>query len=423
MKMKPELAQTLVDPKAFADFDAIHDAYSEIRRTSPVAQVEAEGFAPFWFVSKFDDVRGAERDSELFPIGENSPVLLPEATIALNLEKYGRKTAFETLIDMDGEKHAAYRALTQDWFRPNSLATLEPRIRRRMQQSLDSMANMGGECDFADDIALYYPLRVIMDVLGVEDDAEDLMLRLTQETFGSSDPDHNTTGRTYNSVEEQHEALNEVIMETMAYFGAMTEDRRKNPRNDLATILANGEVGGEPLGELERYSYYVITATAGHDTTSNSTSAGMWALCQFPELFHRLKADPSLIPAFVEESIRWESPVKHFMRTATRDTEIRGVKISKGDWLMSAFASACRCEDTYDDPFTFNIDRNPNRHMALGFGAHVCLGQHLARLEMRIFWEELLKRLVSVEQTGELKRVAAFFVSGPRSLPIRYEMQ
>lgn len=423
MKMKQELAEALVKPKSYKDFDHIHAVFTELRKTAPVALAEPKGFDPFWFISKFEDVQAVEADNETFHAGDLPTVLVDAETNRLTIEELGSPHRFLTLVQMDGEKHKAYRDLTASWFGPRSLRQLEPRIRQRMQQTLDRLMETGGTCDFAHDIALLYPLRVIMDVLGVEDEAEDMMLRLTQETFGSGDPEANATGRAYASPEEQQQAIAEIAMEAFGYFSAMTEDRRKNPKDDLATLLSNGTIDGEPLGEVETFGYYVITATAGHDTTSNSTSAGMIALCEQADLLKKLQDDPSLIPGLVEESIRWESPVKHFMRSAMRDVQIRGVDIKKGEWMMSNFASASRDEDVYDNPFEFDITRKPNRHMALGYGPHVCLGQHLARLEMRIFWEELLPRLKSVELTGPVKRVGASFVSGPFSVPIKFELK
>ena len=421
MEMRTDLAKALVSPQTYTDFDKIHSVFTELRTTAPVAQAKVDGFEPFWFISKFEDVRQVEKDNELFRAGNKSTVLVNETIINLTIDETGGPNRFITLVHMDGEKHAAYRALTQDWFHPKSLGKLEPRIRHRVRESLAKMEACGGACDFARDVALYYPLHVIMDVLGVGDDAEQLMLRLTQEAFAGDDAEANATGRTYASDEERNAALAAVAGECYAYFTQLTAERRKNPRDDLASLFANGTVNGEPLGDVETFGYYVITATAGHDTTSNSTSAGMWALCEYPHLLRQLQGDPSLIAGFVEESIRWESPVKHFMRSPVRDTQIRGVDIKAGDWMMVNFASANRDEDIYENPFEFDITRKPNRHMALGFGAHTCLGQHLARLEMRIFWEELLQRLTHVEMTAPMTRVAANFVSGPKSLPIRFD--
>lgn len=422
MDMKQELAEAIVDPKSYKDFDKIHAVFTELRQTAPVALAKPAGFEPFWFISKFEDVRAVEADNETFHAGDLPTVLVDAETNRITVEEVGSPHRFLTLVQMDGEKHKAYRDLTASWFGPRSLRNLEPRIRNRMHQTIERMAQTGGSCDFAHDVALLYPLRVIMDVLGVDDDAEELMLRLTQEIFGSGDPEANATGRTYTTPQEQQEAVAAIAAEAYGYFTALTEERRKNPKDDLATLLSNGTINGEKLGDVETFGYYAITATAGHDTTSNSTSAGMIALCEQPDLLAKLQADPSLIPGLVEESIRWESPVKHFMRSATRDTQVGGQAIKQGDWMMSNFASANRDEDVYDNPFEFDITRKPNRHMALGYGPHVCLGQHLARLEMRIFWEELLPRLKSVELTGPVKRVGASFVSGPFSVPIKFEL-
>jgi cytochrome P450 len=208
----------------------------------------------------------------------------------------------------------------------------------------------------------------------------------------------------------------------MTYFTAMTEDRRKNPRADLASVIANGAVHGQPLGHLEAMSYYIIAATAGHDTTSNTTAGALWALAENPDQFRKVKDDLSLIPSMVEESIRWETPVKHFMRTATADTELSGKVIRKNDWLFLSYPSGNRDEAVFEDPYTFKADRSPNKHVAFGYGAHVCLGQHLGRMEMRILWEELLPRLQSVELNGKPTRTQANFVSGPKAVPIRFKM-
>jgi len=169
-------------------------------------------------------------------------------------------------------------------------------------------------------------------------------------------------------------------------------------------------------------SYYVIVATAGHDTTSSSTAGAIWGLCEAPGEFAKLKADSSLIPGLVDESIRWTTPVKHFMRSATQPYELRGRQIEAGDWFWLAYPSGNRDEEVFEAPDEFRIGRNPNRHLAFGYGAHLCLGQHLAKMEMRILWEELMPRLESLELAGEPKLAVANFVGGPKRLPIRYRI-
>ena len=248
------------------------------------------------------------------------------------------------------------------------------------------------------------------------------MLKLTQEIFGAQDPDQNRSGQSIADTELGIASIRETVADFFEYFAAVTEDRRKCPREDLASVIANGTVYDKPLGHLEAMSYYIIAATAGHDTTSNTTAGALWALAENQDEFRRLKDDLSMIPSMVEESIRWETPVKHFMRTATADTELAGKQIKKNDWLFLAYPSGNRDEDVFDDPYTFKIDRSPNKHVAFGYGAHVCLGQHLGRMEMRILWEELLPRLQSVELNGTPTRVQANFVCGPKSIPIRFRM-
>ena len=423
MHMKQELAEALVAPETYKDLDHVHAIFTELRNSTPVARAAPAGHEPFWFISKFADVQAIESDTDLFHAGDKATVLVDEETNQLTIDEIGSPHRFLTLVQMDGEKHKAYRDLTASWFGPRSLRNLEPRIRGLMQQTLTSIEQKEGACDFARDIALRYPLRVIMDVLGVDRSVEEMMLRFTQEVFGSSDPEANGTGRAYANPAEQQQAISEISMEAYQYFTSLTQARRAEPKDDLASVFANGMIDGEPIGEIETFGYYAITATAGHDTTSNSTSAGMIALCENPDLLTQLQNDPSLIPNFVEESIRWESPVKHFMRSPTRDTQLRGINIKKDDWMMINFASANRDEEVYENPFVFDIMRKPNRHLALGYGAHVCLGQHLARLEMRIFWEELLPRLKSVSLAGKVKRVGASFVSGPHSVPIEFTLK
>jgi len=197
---------------------------------------------------------------------------------------------------------------------------------------------------------------------------------------------------------------------------------RACPRGDIATLIANGKVNGCPMEERAMISYFVIASTAGHDTTAATTASAMWVLAEQPELLARLKTNPALIPGFVEESIRWATPVQQFVRSAAEDYTLRGQRIAQGDLLYLSYVSANRDEEVFDDPYTFKPERSPNKHIALGYGGHVCLGQHLARREMRILWEELIPRLESVEMAGEGQMSESEFVCGPKSVPIRYRM-
>ncbi len=412
----------LVDPKAYADEDRLQDTFSFLRREMPLAVAKVDGFHPFWAVTKHADILAVEKDNELFHAGDHSnPINTIEGEEFVH-KMVGGPHLVRSLVQMDNPDHMKHRMLTQNWFMPPNLRKLEDDIRVIARGFVDHMASLGTECDFAKDVAFLYPLHVIMKILGVPEEDEPTMLQLTQELFGPEDPDNSRVGKAELTPEERFNQLVGTMAEFTEYFNAMTKDRRENPKDDVATVIANGEIDGERLGDFEAIGYYTIVATAGHDTTSGSTAGGLWALCENPDEFRKLKENLDLIPNYVDESIRWTTPVKHFMRFATADTELRGEKVSQGDRLMLCYSSGNRDEEVFDDPFRFSVERPSNKHVAFGYGAHVCLGQHLAKMEMRIFWEELLPRLDEIELSGAPQRVQANFVCGPKSVPIRFKM-
>jgi cytochrome P450 len=403
------VANAVVNPRTYVDLRVYDELFTDLRRRSPVHWVEPAGFRPFWLVTRHADIIEIERQPRRF-LNEPRSIL---ATVAdeKRLEAFSgrRDSALRTLVNMDDPDHRVFRAITQAWFMPPNLQKLEGSIAALARESVDRMEAMGGACDFARDIANWYPLRVIMAILGVPPEDEGLMLRLTQELLGPSDPEMRRQGprrHTYRDFAE--------------YFGRVTADRRRQPRDDVASVIANATLDGQPLGELEAMSYYVIIATAGHDTTSSTTAGGLLALLDTPAALARLRAQPELLTTAVDEMIRWVSPVKHFFRTATEDYVLRGRQIAAGDSLMMCYPSGNRDEDVFEAPFEFRIDRSPNRHLAFGFGAHLCLGMHLARLEIRAFFRELLPRLDHVELAGEPAWTEANFVNGLKRLPIRY---
>jgi cytochrome P450 len=216
--------------------------------------------------------------------------------------------------------------------------------------------------------------------------------------------------------------LKDTIAEVSGYFRRITEDRRRAPAGDLASVIANSLIDGAYMPELDSLGYYITIAFAGHDTTSSSVAGGMWALAERPGELAKVKADPGLIAGLVEESIRWTTPVYQFTRVAARDAEIRGQTVRAGEQVALCFPSGNRDEEIYEDPFEFRVDRNPIRHVAFGYGAHQCLGMHLARMEMTIFWEELLPRLKSVSLAGTPRRTITNFVGGPKTLPIHFRL-
>jgi cytochrome P450 len=321
---------------------------------------------------------------------------------------------------MDGAEHRAYRKVTQDWFKPANLRQqVEPRIRELARRFVDRMLEHDGACDFVSDVALYYPLHVIMSILGVPEADEPRMLELTQKIFGGEDPD--VGGK---PGEDPADTMMRALQDMAIYFHGITMDRRAHPTSDIASTVANGTIEGQPLGDLETAGYYSIIATAGHDTTSSSVAGGLEALIRNPEQMRALQEDSSRLPNAVDEMIRWVTPVRHFMRQAQGDYRLGDLQLRTGDWLLMSYLSANRDETVFDDPMRFDIARrNADQHLAFGIGVHFCLGAHLARMELEAFFRELLPRLEHVELAGEPESMATTFVGGPKRMPIRYRLK
>ena len=421
MTIPQDVAETIVDPKAYAD-GRIYESYAWLRANAPLAVAHPAGFDPFWVVTRHADILEISRQNDLFHSGDRATTITSKAADDRVREKTGGSPHLvRSLVQMDAPDHPKYRALTQAWFMPPNIRGLEDRIRKIARASVERMASKGGQCDFVREVALHYPLHVVMEILGVPEEDEPRMLMLTQELFGAADPE---LGRApgAEAAPDDFATIQSVLADFYQYFAQISADRRDNPRDDLATVIATSQIDGRPISELEAMSYYVIVATAGHDTTSSTTAGAMWALCENPDQLAYVKDDLSRVPGFIDEAIRWTTPVKTFMRSATEDTEVGGQAIAKGDWLMLCYASGNRDEAVFEEADRFRADRKPNKQLAFGYGAHLCLGQHLARMEMRILYEELLPRLKSVQLAGPPRVSEALFVNGPKSLPIRFEV-
>jgi len=414
------IAADLVDPKAYAN-DRIHNALRWLRANNPLGVASPEGFDPFWVVTRHADILEVSRQNDLFHNGDRATTLTNRDGIHRIVEMTGGSPNLtRALVQMDAPDHPKYRALTQAWFMPPNVKKLEGRIRQIARATVDKMIAAGGACDFVAGVALHYPLHVIMEILGVPESDEPKLLKLTQEVFGPSDPDAARDGRALSGATREA-MVQETLSEFYDYFRGVMAKRRAQPTGDLASVIANGQIDGEPISEREALSYFLIVATAGHDTTSSSVAGAIWALAERPDQLKIVQANLSLAPCLVDEAIRWTTPVKTFMRSATRDTELAGRRIKAGDWLMLCYASGNRDEAVFEAPYEFRADRNPNRHLAFGYGAHLCLGQHLAKLEMRLLFEELLPRLGALGLNGQPKLTQSFFVNGPKTLPIQFE--
>jgi cytochrome P450 len=409
-----EAGIALTDPAAYADEDRLHEALGLLRREAPVHWVEAPGFEPFWAVTRHADIMDVERDNSLF-LNAPRPLLATAELDAQTRQREADGMGLRTLIHMDDPQHRVVRAIGADWFRPRAMRALGERVAELARHYVDRMADYGGECDFATQIAVHYPLYVILSLLGLPESDFPRLLKLTQELFGGADEELRRG--------ETPAELLETLLDFFAYFQDLTNARRAAPTGDLASAIANARVDGEYLSDFDAGSYYVIVATAGHDTTSSTIAGGLHALIQHPAELARLRDDPALLPTAVDEMIRWVTPVKEFMRTAAADAEVGGVAITAGQALLLSYPSANRDEEVFEDPMRFDVGRDPNRHLAFGFGVHFCLGAALARMETRALFAELLPRLESIELAGRPEWTATTFVGGLKHLPIRYRLK
>jgi cytochrome P450 len=415
-----EIAARIVDPKAYGEWNQLEKDFTWLRREMPLAVVDAQGYAPFWVVTKFDDIQEIGRQPKLFANNGAYKTLINQdfAKHVEEVEKNGGRAVNRSLLTMDAPVHMRYRLVTVGQFTPKGVKKLEKSIRPLAREAIDAMVGHT-EIDFLNAVSHRFPLRVILKLLGLPRTDEDMLLDLTQRFFNPRDPDlAREQGGPSAGATSNHAAL----FEFYDYFAAIVADRRANPTDDLASVIANATIDGDLIPEADAVNYYMTVATAGHDTTASSTACAVWALAERPEEFAKVKADRSLIPSLIEEAVRWTSPVNHFMRTALVDYELRGQHIHAGDWLMLCYPSANRDEDSFDSPFEFRADRKPNPQIGFGFGAHVCLGQHLARMEMGVFFEEFFNRVGSVELAGEAKRIESIAVGGIKRLPIRYKL-
>lgn len=420
--LPPDLARQVISPHAYGEWSGLLDLFDGIRAATPVARVEPDTpglFEPFWLVTSYDDVMRISKDNQTFLNNPRPVVFSFNQAIEFSRAATGSNMLVDSLVVFDAPIHPKYRKLTQEWFMPRNLAQLEDELRALAARTVDAMLEKGPEIDFVKEVSGHYPLRVVMQILGVPPEDELRMQMLTQQLFGGQDKDLSGSGMDNMTPEQVVQLVAGAVKSFEDYFAALADNRRRMPTDDVASVIANATVDGAPLPPRDMAGYYIIVATAGHDTTSASTAGAMQALAADPEQFARVRADRSLLPGIVEEAIRWTSPVQHFMRTAAEDVEIGGQQVKAGDWLMINYVAANHDPAQFPDPRRFDAGRSPNRHLAFGAGAHQCLGLHLARLEMRILFEALLDRVAAVEPAGEARRATSTFVGGLKTLPLK----
>jgi len=365
-----------------------HVVFTALRHHAPVKwQAFPEGLPGdhdegFWVLSKHEDVQAVSRDPALFN-SFDGPQLNHQPGIAGAM-----------LVSMDGRDHARQRRLISAGFTPLMVKQLERQIRRWAESFVDR-ALQRGECDFVSEIAYKLPMHVIADIVGIPVEDRDWLFSLTNDFLQGDAPDHRMS-------KEEHLGSQVQMFE---YAQQLGQEKRHNPQDDVWTILSTVEIENDgertALSQTELDLFFLLLVVAGSETTRSAVSQGLLALLDHPEQLEQLRRDPGSIPLAVEEVLRWSSPVSYFARRATRDTEIRGVPISRGEHVAMFYPSANRDEDVFDDPFRFDIGRSPNPHVAFGGGGvHFCLGANLARRELTTLVEVLLERTRTIELTG-----------------------
>ena len=392
----------LIAPKAYGEHGVPHDHWRELRKLEWLHPCKPEGFDAFYPVVRHDQICEISKQPERFLNGFG--IVLESTTQREIIQADQGIGQMRVIIGMDPPEHRDYRKVAASWFTPRAINSVAPIVEESARTLVDTLVERAsggeGECEFANEVAAAHPLRVLSSILGVPSEKEPQLLRLTNELFGSDDPDLQREG------EDRSQAVQALAMEFFQLFNAIIEDRRANPTDDLASLLANGKVNGEPLGIMETLGYYLITFTAGHDTTKNALAGGIRALAEHPAEYEKLKRNPDLVPSAVEEIVRWTSPVNYMKRVVAEDLEFRGQKLRKGDNLVLFYASANRDEEVFEDPYTFRIDRDPNPHLGFGIGEHFCLGTHLARQSQRALLRELIGRIDTLELAGDPIQIA-----------------
>jgi cholest-4-en-3-one 26-monooxygenase len=392
----------LFDPISYEKNGVPHEAMRFLRAEAPVFFHNEPGGRGFWAITKYDDVVAISKD----------PGTYSSARGGTNIQDYDPEhlsTIQMLMVNMDPPQHNKFRRLARQGFTPRMVSQMEPRVRAVTAQIIDEVIEKG-ECDFVTKIAAELPLQVIAELIGIPHEDRGKIFDWSNRLIGFDDPEFQT------SIEDGRMAAMEMWM----YANTLAEGRKGGTGEDLVTVLLNAEIEGEKLTEMEFDAFFLLLAVAGNETTRNLISGGMLALFDHPEQRARLAADPSLMTTAVDEMLRWVSPVNNFRRTATRDVELRGQKIKENDKVVMWYASANRDEEHFVDSMKFDVGRTPNEHLAFGTGQHFCLGASLARLEIKVMFEELFKRMPDLQLNGKVRRLRSNFINGVKEIPVKF---
>ncbi len=409
--------RNILHPDTYVEHGYPHDIWTRLRAEDPVFWWDKTEGMPFWAITKHEDIIEISKQPEKFLNG-------PRITVSHEPEPDRDDDPMSqfppTLIQMDNPQHSIFRELIAKRFTPRYLASVGHDVEVIGKEIVDDLLAKSeggyGECDFVEEVSAPLPIAVIGWLLGVPKEDWPMLFDWTNAIIGAGDPEFQDESMT------AHEQGRAKIVELFTYYAKMIEEKEKNPDDALVSHFNAMEIDGKKLELMDKLAWCLIITVAGNETTRNATSGGMLGLVENQDQLRKCQGDMSLLPGCIEEMIRWATPIIHFARTAACDYELRGKQIKKGDALALFYPSANRDEDIFEDPFSFRIDRNPNRHLSFGIGEHFCVGSHLARMEMAVAYKHLIPRLEEVELTGPPDRLWSSLVGGVKHLPIKYKV-
>jgi cytochrome P450 len=403
-----EIDKSLSDPGFFVEHDP-HPLWHQLRKEDPVHWTE-DLLKGFWSITRYEDIIAVVSEPATFTSAQLISVPTTPELEQITPEMLG---SGEMMLMTDPPMHGAMRRAFNRLMLPRAMSRFEIPGPQLVAEILDE-ALARGECDFVIDVAARMPMAFICEIMGIPRSDWPMMFEWGNMLAGNEDPEYQVESGSPVDTRQQ------ASMSLGRYCIAAALERRGTDGEDLLTVLGNAKLGGRLLTERELAHNGMLYIGAGLETTRNAISAGLMALIEHPAQLDELMNDEALLPVAVEEVLRWSSPVTHFARVATRDTELGGKQIRQGDRVLLWFPSANRDEDIFANPYTFDIRRAPNEHLAFSKGEHFCAGAHLARLELRLMLKALLKRTRQIELNGKVERLRSNFLAGIKHMPVRF---
>ncbi|MDC0359456.1 cytochrome P450 [Acidimicrobiales bacterium] len=410
-----DLDKAIITSQAYGEQSFPFEEWRWLRANDPIHWTNVDELEDFWAITRHRHIMEISSQPDVFSNEAGNIVIFRQEQADTFDREDNPFNSMRVIIQMDPPDHREFRNVASGFFTPRGITRLDEIVTNTARMVIDRLSEHGSEpVDFVAEVAQRHPLRVLCTILGVPPEDEDHLLELTSQLFAFDDPDLGPPG------EDRQAAADLLGLQFYELFNVIIEERRANPRDDLASLLANAQLkNGEPMGLIETLGYYLIVFNAGHDTTRHSLSGAIGAFLEHPEEFARLKNDPSLLKTAVDEIVRYTAPVNYMKRTAMQDYQLDDALIKKGDRLCMFYGAANRDEEIFDDPDRFDVGREHNRHLGFGWAEHYCLGAHLAKASIAALLEQMIERIETMEPAGEPTYTASSFVHGYKTLPVK----